>query len=81
MYWGFHHYWGMHVFWWIFWIALVMLLAVTGWPRSRMSASDRAIETLRARYAAGEIDEAEYRERLAVLQGEKTSDRGGRPAA
>jgi putative membrane protein len=76
MYWS--SYWGMHVFWWFFWIVLVVLLASTGWPRSHVNARDGAIETLRSRYAAGEIDEAEYRERLGVLRGAKRSDLVGR---
>jgi putative membrane protein len=66
MYWG-YHYWGMHLFWWLFWLALVALLLTTGWPRSRIDARDAAIDALRTRYAAGEIDEEEYQERLAVL--------------
>jgi putative membrane protein len=72
MYWG-YHYWGMHLFWWFFWLAIVMLLLMTGWPRSRIVAHDTgrdaALDALRMRYAAGEIDEEEYQERLAVLLG------------
>jgi putative membrane protein len=74
MYWN-YYYWGMHLFWWIFWVALVVVLASTGWPRSLGSAQDRAIEALRTRYAAGEIDEAEYHERMAVLGGGTRRDR------
>ncbi|MGE5183702.1 MAG: SHOCT domain-containing protein [Acidobacteriota bacterium] len=61
----------MTLFWWLFWVAIVALLLATGWPRGRasMRAEDTAIDTLRQRYAAGEIDETEYRERLAVLRG------------
>lgn len=72
MYWG-YHYWGMHLFWWFFWLAIVVLLLATGWPRSRIVARgagrDAALDALRMRYAAGEIDEEEYQERLAVLLG------------
>lgn len=68
MYWG-YHYWGMHLFWWLFWLMLVVLLVSTGWPRSRTTLRDAAIDALRTRYAAGEIDEEEYQERLAVLTG------------
>jgi putative membrane protein len=81
MYWGYYHYWGMHVFWWIFWIVVVSALLFTGWPRSRMTERDRAIDALRTRYASGEIDEAEYRARLEVLQGAKPRDRKIDPAA
>ena len=72
MYWG-YHYWGMHLFWCFFWLAIVVLLLATGWPRSRMTARDAgrdaALDALRMRYAAGEIDEEEYQERLTVLTG------------
>lgn len=76
MYWG-YHYWGMHLFWWFFWLAIVVLLLMTGWPRSRIvvrdagrdTGRDAALDALRMRYAAGEIDEEEYQERLAVLTG------------
>jgi putative membrane protein len=69
MYWVYDHYWGMNFIWWVFWVVLAITLLFTGWPRSRMTSGDRAIEMLRTRYAAGEIDEAEYRARLAVLRG------------
>lgn len=72
MYWG-YHYWGMHLFWWFFWLAIVVMLLATGWPRSRAFAPgaghDAALDALRMRYAAGEIDEEEYQERLMVLIG------------
>jgi len=90
MYWG-YHYWGMHLFWWFFWLAIVALLLATGWPRSqtvrRDAGRDAAIDALRTRYAAGEIDEEEYRERLEVLTAESRAapgaprDRAGRPDA
>ena len=70
MYWG-YHYWGMHLFWWIFWIVLFVVILTTGWPRSRGIPPDDAIDTLRNRYASGEIDEIEYHQRLAVLRGAK----------
>jgi hypothetical protein len=46
---------------------LVVLLVWTGWPRSFTSTRDRAIDTLRNQYAAGEIDEAPC-ERAAALR-------------
>ncbi|HEX3474025.1 MAG TPA: SHOCT domain-containing protein [Kofleriaceae bacterium] len=89
MYWG-YHYWGMHLFWWMFWLAIVVVLLATGWPRSRIGARDAgrdaALDALRMRYAAGEIDEEEYQERLAVLTGARRAaptppdrGRGDRP--
>lgn len=71
--------WGMHWLWWLFWIAVAALLiwalvSVVGGlgPTDATGRDDResAEEVLRRRYAAGEIDEEEYRERLRVLRGE-----------
>jgi len=61
--------------WWplipLFWIAFIVLLfAIFGrfgrrrWHHGSYSGESRLAE----RYAAGEIDEEEYRERLAVLR-------------
>lgn len=69
--------WGMHWLWWIFWIALAGLLvwalvsAVGGDDSNAPPPQpDRESpeETLRRRYADGEIDEEEFRERLRVLR-------------
>ena len=84
MYWG-YHYWGMHLFWWFFWLAIVVLLLTTGWPRTRVVAPgagrDAALDALRMRYAAGEIDEEEYQERRAVLTGASRAVPGDRVGA
>jgi putative membrane protein len=61
--------------WWplfpLFWIAfIVVILAVFGrFGRRRWHSGSYAGESrLAERYAAGEINESEYRERLAVLR-------------
>lgn len=71
--------WGMHWLWWIFWLVVAGFLiwavvsAVGGDgstdapPRSERESPE---EALRRRYADGEIDEEEYRERLRVLRSE-----------
>ena len=65
MYWG-YHYWGMHMFWWIFWV--VIISALLFWPAPRLlRRCDTALDTLRRRYASGEIDDEEYRHRLQIL--------------
>lgn len=67
---------GMHWFWWLFW---VFTLAVIGWAFVRLgvdrSESHREVlrheaaeETLRRRFAAGEIDEEEFARRVKVLR-------------
>ena len=65
----FDHYWGMHAFWWIFWILLIVALVVWVWP-GRRAERDSALDELRRRYAAGEIDDDEYQHRLDVLRKE-----------
>jgi len=67
---------GMHWLWWFFW---VLTLLVIGWAFVR-SAADRseahrdvlhreaAEDTLRQRFAAGEIDEEQYTQRMKVLR-------------
>jgi putative membrane protein len=66
--------------WWplfpILWFLLVAMfvamvivtVARGGWWRHRLEPGRSAQARLAERYAAGEIDESEYRERLAVLK-------------
>lgn len=67
---------GMHWLWWLFWIFTLVLLV---WALTRAGADrseshrqamreEAAEETLRRRYAAGEIDEDEYERRMKVLR-------------
>lgn len=57
------------LFWIAFFLVVLWLLGVIGprrrgWRRGSFSGESRLAE----RYAAGEIDETEYRQRLAVLR-------------
>ncbi len=62
--------------WWplfpILWFLFVAVVVVTvvrgGWWRHRFEPGRSAQARLAERYAAGEIDESEYRKRLAVLK-------------
>jgi putative membrane protein len=56
-------------------VAAAVALARVLLPRAGTPQSDDASSVLRARFARGEIDEAEFRARLATL----TSTPGGRP--
>lgn len=67
---------GMHWVWWLFWIAVLLVLLWAVW---RSISEDRSIhrrsvqresaeEALRERFAKGEIDDDEFRQRMAVLR-------------
>lgn len=82
-----HHsglYLGMHWGWWIFWIAAALILVWAFWrlyaERRQLTQDvlrrEAAEETLRERFARGEIDEEELARRLRVLQ----QSRGGASA-
>lgn len=61
---------GMHAFWWIFWLvilALAVWVFAGGWG-GRPDGRETPLETLRRRYASGEISTQEYEERKAVLE-------------
>lgn len=65
---------GMHAFWWIFWLIVIAFVA---WALARGSdgrAREREtpLETLRRRYARGEIGTQEYEERKAILERDST---------
>ena len=57
---------------WILVIGLFIFLARRTWRRNNEWATARGGESvLRERYARGEIDETEYRQRLEVLRGDR----------
>ena len=70
--WYHHDYWGMHAFWWLFWLlgigGLFWLMSARS-RRGRSTRRDDALDTLRRRYASGEIDEEEYERRREILAG------------
>ena len=63
--WGF---WGMHFFWWLFWIVVIVVTLLPVTPVSRGRRRETPLEILQRRYAAGEIEAAEYEERKAKLE-------------
>lgn len=57
---------------WILVIGLIIFFARRTWRRNNEWATARGGESvLRERYARGEIDETEYRQRLEVLRGDR----------
>lgn len=77
--------WGDGVFWPfflifpLFWILVILLFIFVGrraWRRNHYWAASQGAEgVLRERYARGEIDETEFRQRLEVLRAQS-----GRPS-
>ncbi len=70
---------GMYGGWWLigmgmmvlFWIAIILLViwvVRSLFPRERRSGRDQALETLRQRYARGEISAAESEQARARLE-------------
>ena len=70
---------GMYGGWWLigmgmmvlFWVAIILLLIWVVrnlFPRQMRSGHDQALETLRQRYAGGEINAAEYEQARARLE-------------
>lgn len=60
----------MHVLWWALLIgaAVVLIRAIQGGPAAVRPPADRAFEILRERFARGEIDQAEYDQRVQRLR-------------
>ncbi len=64
--------WGGHVWWWILWPVVLGVLGWLAWTALRGTRGfhdgESPEEILRRRFADGEIDEPEYRERLSTLR-------------
>lgn len=61
---------GMHAFWWVFWVVVVIALAVWGRgdsPARRDRLRETPHEMLRRRLANGEVNAEEYEKRKAIL--------------
>lgn len=75
----------MMLLWILFWVAIIALVvwAVVRLFRGRTGGEsptergDSAEETLRQRYARGEIDAGEYERSLQTLRGEGSTDENG----
>lgn len=67
---GYHAGWGPG-FWFLipltFWL-IIGLLLFTGWRRGRWGYRSRPEDALGEAFARGEIDEEQYRQRLAVIR-------------
>ena len=60
-------------------VGLAPILLYRKWLRSRLGAADLAVDTLRRRYASGEITREQFEEMMKVLTGEPSgSSHAGR---
>ena len=65
-----HWFSGLGMYWWVIVVALLIvagLFLAARMPSPRLPAGKAEYELLRRRYAAGEIDDAEYERRLKRL--------------
>ena len=59
---------GMHGVWWILWLILIFWIFLIPYPTpGQRRSKDKAMETLRERYARGEINDEEFEQRKKVL--------------
>jgi putative membrane protein len=66
------HFWGMHWMWWGTVILIILLVIFIPWSaRKSNNEKETPIDILKKRYAKGEINKEEYRERKKVLENEK----------
>lgn len=62
------------ILWLLFWAAVIIvgIVLLRRYVRSRPKVGDSAVAVLGERYARGEINEDEYRQRLGVLREQQT---------
>ncbi|MGH3904203.1 MAG: SHOCT domain-containing protein [Pseudonocardiaceae bacterium] len=62
------------ILWLLFWAAVIVvgIVLLRRYMRSRPKVGDSAVAALGERYARGEINEDDYRQRLSVLREQQT---------
>ncbi|WP_445664366.1 SHOCT domain-containing protein [Fodinibius sp. AD559] len=67
-----HHFIGIHLIWWLFVIGITLLLVFNIIPyRPNAEPKEDALEILKKRFARGEIEREEFKERKQVLKQSK----------
>lgn len=64
-----YHFWGMHFVWWFLWVFFIFWVFATPYniPGQRIK-KDTPLETLKKRFASGQIDKEEYFEKRELPQ-------------
>jgi len=69
MYYDNYHFWGMHLIWWFIWMVLLFWIFATPYniPGQRVK-NDTPLDTLKKRFANGQINNEEYQEKKEILE-------------
>jgi putative membrane protein len=69
MFYNGYHFWGMHIIWWFIWLSLLFWIFATPYyiPGQRFR-KDSPLDTLKKRFAVGEINTDEYQEKKKILE-------------
>lgn len=70
MYYDNYHFFGMHLIWWCIWVIFLFWIFATPYdfPGQR-TKKDTPLDILKKRFASGQIDKEEYREKKRILEG------------
>ena len=64
-----YHFLGMHLFWWFVWgIVLVWIFIIPYNIPGQRNKKDTPLDTLKKRFAAGQINEQEYLAKKKILE-------------
>ncbi len=71
-----YHFWGMHLVWWFLWGMFIFWIFAVPYPiPGQRFQSDSPLEILKKRFAAGEINESEYREMRETITHDHTKSK------
>jgi putative membrane protein len=67
-----YHFWGMHAIWWIMWIIILFSIFTTPYHFPKNATKrEKALETLKKRFALGQISTEQYLQYKTTLKKNK----------
>ncbi len=64
-----YHFWGMHLVWWFLWVMFIFwIFATPYYVPFQQKKNSSPLDILKRRFASGEIQIEEYREKKKVLE-------------